>query len=129
MRRLIALMLAAATSPAAAVSLTGVNLAGAEFGGLNGVHGYQYIYPNEAEMQAFKALGMNVFRVPVRWERLQPALSGNLAAAEIARLDKVINFATALDISVIIDIHNYGRYARQPIGSPAVPPIRGSSSG
>jgi endoglucanase len=73
-------------------------------------------------MRAFAARGVSVFRVPVRWERLQPDLNRALSADEMARLDKVIDTANRLGISVIIDVHNYGRYARQPIGSTAVPP-------
>lgn len=108
--------------PAAAVSLTGVNLAGGEFGGPRSVYGKGYIYPAVDQMRAFRDLGMNVFRVPLRWERLQPVLNGSLDPAELARLDKVVTTATSLGASVIIDVHNYGLYARQPLGSPGLPP-------
>ena len=118
------LLLAAAivAAPAAAApSLTGVNLAGPEFGGLLGVYGKAYFYPSDAEIRAFATMGVNVFRLPVRWERIQPELSGPLDAAELARVDHVVAAADALGIAVIIDVHNYGRYRRQPLGSPAVP--------
>ncbi len=123
MRQLTALLLLAAlpAAPSAGAELAGVNLAGAEFGGLQSVHGQGYIYPGEAEMRAFRSRGATLFRVPVRWERLQPSLGGPLAAEEMARLDKVIGTANGMGVTVIIDVHNYGRYARQPLGSPTVP--------
>ena len=108
-------------TPAATQALTGINLAGAEFGGLKSVHGKGYIYPDMAQMRAFRDRGMNVFRVPLRWERIQPVLNAPLDAAEAARLDKVVAYATGMNVAVIIDIHNYARYARQPLGSANVP--------
>ncbi len=116
----LALSLMAAL-PAAAVTLTGVNLAGGEFGGLLAVYGKGYIYPEAAQMQAFRDRGVNVFRLPVRWERLQPVLGQPLDEAEMGRVDKVIRTANTMGVSVIIDVHNYARYARQPLGSAAVP--------
>jgi endoglucanase len=105
-----------------ATTLTGVNLAGGEFGGLQAIYGKDYFYPDRAQMAAFRAAGMNVFRLPVRWERVQPSLGEPLSKAEMTRIDAVVANATAMGASVIIDIHNYARYARQPIGSPSVPP-------
>lgn len=49
----------------AQLALTGVNLAGAEFGhhvALPGEYGTHYAYPTEAEVDYFMAKGMNVFR-------------------------------------------------------------------
>ena len=121
-RGLLALALLVAAVPvAAAPAMTGVNLAGPEFGGLLGVYGKNYFYPNDAEIRAFRDLGVNVFRLPVRWEHIQPTLSGQLDAAEMARVDRVVATATGMGIAVIIDVHNYGRFRRQPLGTPAVP--------
>jgi endoglucanase len=89
----------------------GVNLASGEFGPkkLPGVHGRDYVYPTKAVAEPFKAMGMNTIRVPVLWERLQHQPMGPLDPAEIERLDKTI--ADLSDFkSVIIDVHNYGRY-------------------
>lgn len=118
---LAALLMMSSTVPAAAVSLTGVNLAGGEFGGLIAVYGKDYIYPDKAQMQHFRDVGMNVIRVPLRWERLQPALNAPLDATEMTRVDTVVANAKALGLAVVIDVHNYGRYARKPLGTPAVP--------
>lgn len=123
MRGIVMAALAAllGAAPGGAAELTGVNLAGAEFGGLNGRHGYEYLYPGTAEMRAFAALGATVFRLPVRWERLQPVLGGTLNAAEMTRLDGAVAAATGLGVTVVVDIHNYAKYRRVVIGQPGTP--------
>lgn len=101
----------------------GVNLAGAEFGSppYPGTFGVDYIYPNQAEVDYFIAKGMNVFRVPFTWERLQRQLGAPFNEAEKARLAQFVNETTAKGAYVILDPHNYARYNGQVIG--------GSSSG
>ena len=121
MRRAWLIMAMLLASPAAATGLTGINLAGAEFGGIRGVYGKAYTYPDAADMRSFRDLGMNVFRIPARWERLQPVLSGELDPAELARLDTAIRDATGMGATVIVDVHNYARYARETLGGDAVP--------
>src|SRR5688572_819873 len=56
-----------------AILYTGVNLAGAEFGdsSLPGVYNTHYTYPRSNEVDYFIGKGMNTFRLPFRWERLQ----------------------------------------------------------
>ncbi len=53
---------------------------------------------------------MNVFRLPIRWERLQPILNGPFDRKELARLSEFITKAHQHGASVIIDIHNYGNF-------------------
>lgn len=118
---LLSMLLAVSATPSLAVSLTGINIAGGEFGGLKAVYGKNYIYPDSAQMQAMRDLGINVIRVPVRWERLQPVLAQPLDPVEMARIDAVVDAASAMQMSVIIDIHNYARYAQKPLGSDGVP--------
>jgi len=56
----------------AQVQYTGVSLAGAEFGSnLPGEYGTDYIYPIKDEVDYFTSKGMNIFRLPFLWERLQ----------------------------------------------------------
>jgi endoglucanase len=122
MRRLaLAAILVLLAQTAAAATYRGVNIAGGEFGGPPGSYGKKYIYPDERQMRALRDTDMNVFRVPVRWERLQPETNRPLDEPEMARIDSVIRTAGALGASVIIDIHNYGRLKRQNIGTVAVP--------
>lgn len=112
--------LAAAPAPAA-VSWTGVNLAGAEFGTKPGVHGTNYVYPHSAEVDYFVDKGANVFRIPFSWERIQPTLGGPLQSQELLRLAAITNAATARGATVILDPHNYGRFNGNTIGSSGGP--------
>ena len=99
-------------------SLKGANLSGAEVSSskLPGVYGKDFVYPKPEEIAYFTAKGMNVFRVPVLWERLQPVLFGPLDAGELSRLTRLIDDARQHGASTIIDIHDYGRYRGVPIG-------------
>ena len=116
----------ASCSASRAQTLTGVNLSGAEFSPshLPGRYGWDYSYPNDDEIEYFTHKGVNIFRIPVRWERLQPSLNGPLDPKELARLSQVIADAHAHGASVIIDIHNYANY--QNIGLEANPAVAAS---
>lgn len=104
------------------VQLTGVNLAGGEFkpGRRPGIYGKDYLYPRDADLAYFAQAGMNVVRVPVRWERLQPRLSGALSPDEMHRLDTVVSGAAAYRLTLILDVHNYAKYAGRRVTEPAV---------
>lgn len=117
----------------ARLKYTGVNLAGAEFGESNlpGTYDTDYIYPTSAEVDYYMSKGMNTFRLPFRWERLQLALFAAFDAAELNRMDTFVDYATAKGAYVIIDPHNFQRYYPDPadhqkseqglIGTEAVP--------
>ncbi len=111
----------------ATVPYRGVNLASAEFGAdvwgngtFPGSYGSTYIYPSPSEADYYIAKGMNTFRIPFRWERLQRTLNGALDATESSNLTTTVNGLTAKGAYVIIDPHNYGRYLTNNIGSTAV---------
>lgn len=114
---------AAAASCVGSAALKGVNLAGAEFNGkrLPGVLNKDYVYPDKAAFDHFAALGMNTVRMPVRWERLQPELNGELDATEIGQISTAVASARANGMCLILDIHNYGMYHGDPVGSANVP--------
>lgn len=105
------------------ISLTGVNIAGAEFNGrkVPGIPERDYFYPAKATIDYVAAKGMNVIRVPFLWERMQPQLGGPLEAAEFKRLDTVVRYANAKGLFVLLDVHNYAHYRRKVIGSADVP--------
>jgi len=105
------------------VVYAGVNLAGAEFSedSLPGVYGVDYVYPTQAEVDYFVDKGMNIFRLPFRWERLQHSLFGDLDGVELGRLDRFVHYATGQGASVILDPHNFARYYGKVIGGPDVP--------
>lgn len=110
-------------SPACALEYAGVNLSGAEFGEsqLPGTYGSNYTYPSFAEIDYYRDVGMNVIRVPFRWERLQHSLYSGLDGGEFARLSAVVGYAASRGVTVLLDPHNYARYNGNLIGSAAVP--------
>jgi endoglucanase len=113
----------AATAESKRLEYQGVNLSGAEFNGekLPAKFGQDYIYPNDKEIDYFVDAGMNVFRLPFRWERLQPQLGGGLDEGEARRIDAFVGHAADRGAAVILDPHNYARYRGKVIGSPEVP--------
>lgn len=74
--------------------------------------GTDYQYPSGAELDALAAGGVKQMRLGVMWERLQPALYGPLASAELGRLRASLDAARARGLQVVLDLHNYGRYAQ-----------------
>lgn len=97
-----------------------INLAGAEFAvedadysNLNpGQHGVDYTYPKRETIKHFSDAGVDLFRISVRWERLQKVLGGELREEELERLDSAIDTIAGFGGRAIIDLHNYGRYAQ-----------------
>ena len=87
----------------------GVNIAGAEFGKVPGTIHKDFTYNNEQTFRYFGEKGFDVFRVPVKWERIQPQLNGSLDAENLAALRKNIEWAKKYDSTVLIDLHNYAR--------------------
>ena len=102
----------------------GVNLAGAEFGALRpefsnasiGEHGVDYFFPSESAFTYYAKQGLKLFRLPISWERLQPQLGGRLNPSYLGRILECLDTAGKMDCSVVIDLHNYGRY-RERSGS------------
>ena len=111
----IVILASAAEVCRAGVLYTGVSLAGAEFGisssrPLPGEFGVDYTYPTSAEINYFVSKGMNTFRLPFRWERLQHEQFAEFDYSELSRLDAFVNYATGRGAHVILDPHNYARY-------------------
>jgi endoglucanase len=108
-----------ATHASTTIRLQGVNFSGAEFGGCTkpAKYGYQYGYPKNENFDVFLGLGMNAFRLPFCWERLQPSATQALDDAELTRMDATVNYATARGAYVILDPHNYASYQGKLIGA------------
>jgi endoglucanase len=87
----------------------GVNLAGAEFGSIPGVHGREYLYPPAAEFGYFRNLGFSLIRLPFRWERLQPYPDAAFAQSEQRLLVETVRYATRNGQSLILDPHNFAK--------------------
>jgi aryl-phospho-beta-D-glucosidase BglC (GH1 family) len=104
------------------VQLLGVNLSGAEYGDPStGVLNYDYTYPTTGEIDYFASLGLNVIRIPVSWQRLQPAQFGALDKTQLASLDKLVAYAATKGVKVDIDLHNYGIGFGGDVGSATTP--------
>lgn len=103
---------------APAIAYTGVNLAGAEFNKetLPGKANFDYTYPTQAEVDYYVDKGMNTFRLPFLWERLQPKQFDDLAVDELGRIDDFVSYATKKKATVVLDLHNYAGYHNQLIG-------------
>jgi endoglucanase len=99
-----------------AVSLTGLNLAGAEFGSERGEPGRDYMYPSDDDLARVVGSGFDVVRLPFMWERLQHDLGGALDNEELKLLDATVARARAHKLVIVLDVHNYGRYRGELIG-------------
>ncbi|HDZ58079.1 MAG TPA: glycoside hydrolase family 5 protein [Pseudomonas xinjiangensis] len=105
------------------LNLIGLNVAGAEFtsGTLPGVHGTHYFFPKAGYFDKWSAKGIRTVRFPIKWERLQPALNGEFDPTYAGLIDTMFTQAAQAGIDIILDVHNYGRYRKNIIGSAEVP--------
>jgi endoglucanase len=107
----------------------GVSLAGLEFGAgkkapdyagaVPGTVGQHYFEPTQAEVETYLSKGLRSFRIPFRWERLQrenvvgpTSGTAQFDAAYFNLIDKQVKAGTDRGATVILDMHNYGRYLR-----------------
>jgi endoglucanase len=103
-------------SKADTIRFAGVNLSGAEFGtagggaALPGTFNSQYTYPNQSEVNYYGGRGMNIIRLPFRWERLQQSANANFDVNEFGRFNTFVSQTTAKGVYVILDPHNFQRY-------------------
>ncbi len=104
------------TRPAA-----GVNLAGAEFGTAPGKAETDFHFPADSEFAWAKRKGFTVIRLPFLWERLQPKLEQDFDADHLALLASAVDRARSHGLSIILDVHNYGRWRGDTIGGDKVP--------
>lgn len=89
----------------------GVNMSGAEFGGIYpGVEGTHYGYPTKKDLEYFKNKGLRMVRFPFRWERIQSEMNGPLISSEITKMHTFMQAADELNMKVLLDMHNFGRY-------------------
>ena len=119
----------------------GVNVSGGEFGAAGGAdtvtefsnrnpgtYGQDYRYASRATYDFLADQGMETVRIPFRWERIQPELGAPLDPAEVGRLRRTVEDATAAGLEVILDVQNFAAYhlddggvgVRRAIGSPEV---------
>jgi aryl-phospho-beta-D-glucosidase BglC (GH1 family) len=118
-------------------TMIGVNLSGGDFGTsssqIPGVLGQDYFYPSVGHWDWAKGRGLELVRVPFRWERVHRdtggVLDATLWAPDMAALDASLNLAEARGMRVVLDMHNYagrrlnvgGTSASFKIGTPELP--------
>lgn len=75
-----------------------------------GVLDQNYHYDSAATYQYLASRGIQLVRLPFRWERVQRTPFGRLDGPEMARLKATVAAAHAAGIKVVLDMHNYGGY-------------------
>ncbi|MCV0426935.1 MAG: glycoside hydrolase family 5 protein [Roseibium sp.] len=103
------------------VCYKGVNLSGAEYGDKHGILGTNYIYPTEETVSYFAEKGMNLVRLPFRWERLQPVFGEALNTEELNRLHNAVELIRSHGMKVLLDPHNFGYYDGKRLMTADVP--------
>jgi endoglucanase len=113
----------AAKAECAALPLIQMNIAGAAFGPevLPGQLYWNYFFPSVAELEQWRVRHIKVIRFPVLWERLQPKLNGAFDPTYATLIDTLLKQAATKGMTVILDVHNYGLYRGQVLGSAQVP--------
>jgi len=94
----------------------GVNLAGLEFGKQAesfsaqepGLLGQDYFDEPAASFAYLAGRGIDLVRLPFRWERLQPEPGGALDADYVRTIEDMLDAAAEQGIDVVLDLHNYG---------------------
>jgi aryl-phospho-beta-D-glucosidase BglC (GH1 family) len=93
----------------------GINITG--FGYIPGSN----IFVTQNETDYFVANGFEVLRISLSWESLQSVAFANLNWNYLQELEAAVNYATGLGMDVILDLHNYGSYQGNLIGSMDLP--------
>jgi endoglucanase len=99
------------------VPFRGINRAALEYGdewsGWTGQTYYEIptVGQTASELAYFQSKGFNTIRLPISWERVQHALSGPLTSSYVSGMMAYIDAATSAGFYVILDLHNYNRYA------------------
>lgn len=99
----------------------GVNLSGAEYGVPNGKAESDFHFPAEEDYAWARAKGFTFVRLPFLWERIQPALEKELNADHLEMLATAVHRARAHDLSIVLDVHNYGRWRGAAVGTQIAP--------
>ncbi len=105
------------------LDLVGINMSAALFAPhiLPGTLGTNYFYPDKSYFAYYSSKNIRLIRFPFLWERVQHDLNKGLNFDQIRLLRRTLDYAAAHGQKIILDMHNYGRYKDQLIGSPDVP--------
>lgn len=77
-----------------------------------GKSGQEYCVNRAQTYEMLASLGFKTFRIPFRWERVQPLLGGPLDPDAIQHLRLQASLAAKVGGRAIFDLHNYGRFVQ-----------------
>lgn len=77
-----------------------------------------YFLTSRRSMERLSETGFRCFRIPFRWERLQPELGGPLDPDGIQQLRYLLGAAQSLERSVLLSLHNPASYTLTVHGEP-----------
>jgi endoglucanase len=120
--KLILAVMALQPAAASAAAMLGVNLAGAEASTatMPGRIGYNYVYPDRQEIDLAYGLGVRLFRLPLREDRIQDGIMGPLRPEVRTSVYPVIDYIRRKPGAVVlIDWHSFGK--RQAIAYGTAP--------
>ncbi|RYZ66226.1 MAG: hypothetical protein EOP05_19430, partial [Proteobacteria bacterium] len=88
----------------------GMHLGGGESGNLTdqNKYGYTFAYPSNTLIDYVARKGFGLIRLSFKAGRLQPDRNGALDPVELARIDKVVQYAHSKGLYVLLDPHDYG---------------------
>jgi len=70
-----------------------------------------FTLPGHNDVDYLSDRGFSTIRLYVCWQRLQPTLNSALDASYVAQIQAFLNYAASKNMTVVIDIHNSGRYS------------------
>lgn len=107
-----------AKAPLAGINFPGPGIAGHVYPGKENIN---YHFPSTADIKTYAQFGFKIIRLTILWERLQPELNQPFDERYFQEIDNFIQQAQKQGVQVVLDVHNYGRYKGQLIGTQAVP--------
>lgn len=90
------------------VSILGSAYSLFESGNCNASYAAYPFFNTDADYYEWRALGFNLFRLPVGWQHIQTNLSGPLNQTTLTGLDQLIETITGNDSMAIVDIVSAG---------------------
>lgn len=103
--------------------LVGINASGGEMGAtIPGTENKDYLYPNNAYIDWIAAQGFKLIRLPFRWRRVLggPMITA-LKASDLKSITRFVDYANSKGLTVLLDLHDYGRFQGNVIGTPTNP--------
>jgi endoglucanase len=91
----------------------GVNLSGMECGDPRDGNPYGHVILG-TYYSYWLSQGVKTFRLPFKWERVQPALGRALDATYLGQIEQQVTYAAINGQTVLLDLHNYGTYYTLP---------------